>query len=404
MQTTPTPTRPADAWAPLYFLASVGAGGIAVTFFMWLMHWVPHPGRTVPVFEDIAAAFAIGDPAMRGMIVVAALGIAGFAFLNLRLLAWNLGQMSRFRASEGHARLMASNAETQMLALPLAIAMSINVGFILGLVFVPGLWSVVEYLFPLALIAFGATGVLALRQLGAFFGRVLGQGGFDCSANNSFGQVLPAFALAMVGVGFSAPAALSGNAATAGIALIGSTFFLVASLLLAVVAVVLGLRAMMEKGANVETAPTLSIIVPLVTVLGILMLRQSHGLHVHFDMAEDAGEMLMFLTRLLAVQVVFALLALAVLVRQGYWGRYIRGDRASVGTYALVCPGVALSVMLHFWVNKGLVGAGLIEKFGASYWALSALAVLFQVAMIALVLVLNRRHFALRAVPGAAAA
>ena len=51
-----TPSRPADNWSPLYFLASVGAGGISVTFFMYLMHWVPHPGRTVPVFEDITAA------------------------------------------------------------------------------------------------------------------------------------------------------------------------------------------------------------------------------------------------------------------------------------------------------------------------------------------------------------
>jgi len=62
---------------------------------------------------------------------------------------------------------------------------------------------------------------------------------------------------------------------------------------------------------------------------------------------------------------------------------------------------VALNVMLHFWINKGLVGAGIIAKFGAAYWTLSAVAIAAQVAMIALVLVLNRRHFARRA-PGAA--
>ena len=27
-------TRPADNWSPLYFLASVGAGGISVTFWL----------------------------------------------------------------------------------------------------------------------------------------------------------------------------------------------------------------------------------------------------------------------------------------------------------------------------------------------------------------------------------
>ena len=54
----PTMTRPADRYSPLYFLVSLGAGGLAVTFFMYLMFWVPHPTRPVPVFEDVAAAFA----------------------------------------------------------------------------------------------------------------------------------------------------------------------------------------------------------------------------------------------------------------------------------------------------------------------------------------------------------
>jgi hypothetical protein len=41
-------TRPSDTYSPLYFLAALGAGGLSVTFFMWLMHWLPHPGRSVP--------------------------------------------------------------------------------------------------------------------------------------------------------------------------------------------------------------------------------------------------------------------------------------------------------------------------------------------------------------------
>jgi hypothetical protein len=39
-------------YSPLYFLASLGAGGLAVTFFMWLMFWVPHPEQPVPIFEN----------------------------------------------------------------------------------------------------------------------------------------------------------------------------------------------------------------------------------------------------------------------------------------------------------------------------------------------------------------
>ncbi len=389
----PTPARPANSYSPQYFLAALGAGGLAVTFFMWLMFWVPHPGQPVPVFEDIAAAFASGGALMRGMIAAAMTGIAAFAFLSIRLLIWNLRTLSAWKRGEGYEKLRSTNAETQLMALPLALAMTVNVGFVLGLVFVPGLWSVVEYLFPLAMIAFAAIGVLAFRIMGQFLGRVLVKGGFNCAANNSFGQILPAFAFAMVGVGMAAPAALSTNPATAGVALVLSTFFLVTAGLIAAIALILGIRAMMENGASIETAPTLMIVIPLVTVLGILSLRQSHGMDVHFATGHVAGETLAWLTRLLSVQVLFGIFGLFMLARLGYAARFLFGRENSPGAYALVCPGVGFAVMIHFWLNQGLVAAGLVEKFGPVFWAITAVALTAQAAMIWLVLHLNRRHF-----------
>jgi hypothetical protein len=392
--------RPADSWSPLYFLASVGAGGLAVTFFMYLMFWIPHPGRTVPVFEDITAALATGHTGRTIAIAVALAGIAIFGALNLSLLIWNLRKLAAFRATDKAQALANSNAQTQLMALPLALAMSINGGFILGLVFVPGLWSVVEYLFPLAMIAFLAVGVLAFRQLGQFIARVTASGGFDCAKNNSFAQMLPAFALAMTGVGLSAPAAMSANATVAGIALILSSFFLVAAGLIMLVGLVLGLRSIMENGVAAEQAPTLMMVVPLTTILGILMLRQAHGLEVSFGLHTDPAEKMMLLTRLLSVEVIFALFGLTVLAATGYARRFLTGEAISAGNYALVCPPVALSVLTQFWINTGLVGAGLIEKFGTAYWALTAVALAFQAVAVALVIFLHRRHF--RATRGAA--
>ena len=37
----------------------------------------------------------------------------------------------------------------------------------------------------------------------------------------------------------------------------------------------------------------------------------------------------------------------------------------------LICPGVALAAMQQFFINKGLVGIGLIDKFRAIYWLLT---------------------------------
>ncbi|MDJ0629240.1 MAG: hypothetical protein QNJ44_13360 [Rhodobacter sp.] len=386
--------RPADTYSPLYFLASLGAGGLAVTFFMYLFFWIPHPGQPVPVFEDSARAFSAGHLGTQTAIVLAFLGIAVFGVLNIKSLIWNLISYRTFRQTEAYRTLTHSNAETQLLAMPLALAMTVNVGFILGLTFVPGLWTIVEYLFPLAMIAFLAIGYLALRQLAGFLGRVLTQGGaFDVAAHNSFAQLLPAFALSMIAVGLAAPAAMSVTPVVQGVSLVLSTFFGFAAILYAIVAAITGFNAMLHHGTARESAPTLMIVVPLLTVLGIMFLRQDHGLHVSFDAHTQAADMLVFLTRIVAVQVLFLLLGLLVLRRQGYFAEFIFGRKTSPGAYALVCPGVAMAVMLHFWINKGLVANGLLTKFSAGYWALTAVALAFQAAMIALVLYLNRRHF-----------
>ena len=280
-----TSNRPADTWSPLYFLASVGAGGIAVSFFMYLMFWIPHPGQSRAGVRGRDRRHGRGRRAADGRDLARARGhrgLRGDEPLSPRLEPppqRRLRRSGAFAVSDRGAALAVSNAQTQMMAMPLALAMSVNVGFMLGLVFVPGLWGVVELLFPAALVAFVAIGALAFRQMGAFLARVIGTGGFDCKANNSFAQLLPAFALAMVGVGLAAPGAMSAAPLTAGISVMLSTFFLVASGLIALVGIILGIRSMLENGVAVEQAPTLLIVVPLMTVLGILLLRQGHGLH-----------------------------------------------------------------------------------------------------------------------------
>lgn len=381
-------------YSPLYFLASLGAGGLVITFFMYLYHWVPHPGQPVPVFEDIATAFTSGDLLAQLMIGVALVGIGLFSVLHFRLLFWNFAALREFRLTSAWQKLQSSNAETQLKAVPLTLAMSVNVGFMLGLVYVPRLWSVVEYLFPFAIVAFLLIGVYSLKLLGGFFGRVLTEGGFDLRANNSFAQLLPAFALSMVAVGLAAPAALSDNTLLVGIAYALATFFMVASVLVSIVALVLGFHSMMQHGTAPEAAPTLMIVIPIMTVLGIALLRLNHGLHVHFDVHAIAGENFQMLSRMLSLQVLFGLLGLLVMRRQKYFSKYLLDDGTrSAGSYALVCPGVALSVMLHFFVNSGLVANGLIAKFSLAYWLASTPALAIQILTIWLVFRLHRQHF-----------
>lgn len=388
-------TRPADKYSPLYFLASVGAGGLSVTFFMYLMFWVPHPGRPVPIFEDIMAAFSTGGVAQQSAIVIAMAGIAFFVFMNLQKLFWNISAFNRFRRTEAYETLRNSNSETTLLAYPLALAMSVNGLFIVGLVFVPGLWGIVEYLFPFAMAAFLAIGVFALSIIGDFLGRVLTKGGlFDVTANNSFAQLLPAFALSMVSVGLAAPAAMSTNSLVVGVSLVGSTFFATVAIVYGAVALFTAFNSMLHYGTAKESSPTLMIMIPLMTILGIMFLRQNHGLHTTYEVHGSPAETMVFLARLVSVQVMFLLLGLVVLKRENYFADFVFGSKTSPGSYALVCPGVALSVLLQFFLHKGLVEAGVLDKFSVAYWVVAVISIGFQFAMVALVLRLNRQHFA----------
>lgn len=388
-------SKASENYVPLYFLSSVGAGGLSVTFFMYLMFWVKHPGRPVPIFEDIMAAWATGSAPLQFGIAAAMVGIAVFVFLNLKSLVWNLGQYAQFKKTERYAKLRASNAETTLLAMPLALAMSVNGLFIAGLVFVPGLWTVVEYLFPFAMIAFALIAYNALTTIADFLGRVLSKGGvFDVTAHNSFAQLLPSFALAMSAVGFAAPAAMSHTPWVVGVSLVGSTLLGTAALIYALLALVTAFNSMLHYGTSEEAGPTLMIIIPLVTILSIMFMRQDHGLHTTFDGHSTAADTLMFLAKGISIQFVFLGLGLTILKRQGYFKDFVFGSKTSAGSYALVCPGVALSVLGHFFINKGLVAAGVIEKFGTTYWVATAIAIGFQLAMVALVFRLNAQHFA----------
>ena len=382
-----------ERYSPLYFLASVGAGGLATTFFMYLMFWVPHPSRPVPVFEDIMAHLGTASTLAQATTIFAMVAIAFFVYLNIRLLVWNLAEFAKFKKTDAFINHQKTNAQTQVKAQALALAMTINVGFIFGLVFVPNLWSVVEYLFPVAIVAFLAVGVLAFRNLGQFLSRVLVEGGFDRAANNNFAQLLPAFAFSMIGVGLAAPAAMSTIKATAAVSLVASTFFLVTSIILMSVALVLGVAAMMKHGAAKETSPTLLIVIPIMTVLGILVIRQDHGMHVFFDGHTSSGDTLKFLATLLSIQGVFALLGVMVLKAQHYFSHYITGADKSAGSYALVCPGIGFSVLFQFFINKGLVANGIVDKYSLVYWIFTAVAIASQMAMVWLLFKLNSKHF-----------
>lgn len=163
------------------------------------------------------------------------------------------------------------------MAVPLTLAMTVNVLFIGGALAVPGLWGVVEYLFPVALTALALIGTHALTVFGRYLGRILAHRGFDIEDTNHFSQVLPSFAFAMVAVGFSAPGAMSRTAFTSVIGILGAFVFGAASVMWSGVKLAVSFGMMLRKGMATEAGPTLWLGIPILTLLGIAFVRVGSG-------------------------------------------------------------------------------------------------------------------------------
>lgn len=102
-------------YSPMYFLAALGAGGVMVSFFMYLMFITPHPTTPIPTWESWLVVWAKNDPFMQGMIAVALTAIVLLSLLHVRLLIWNLIEYQRFKRTEAYTRLKSSNAEVQLI-------------------------------------------------------------------------------------------------------------------------------------------------------------------------------------------------------------------------------------------------------------------------------------------------
>jgi len=379
-----------ETYTPLYFLAALGNGGLAVTFFMFIMFMLPHKGTPIPVFENIVAGLQ-GPLWRQALIIFSLTGIIWFALQHIRLLIWNIGEYLKFKKTPAYEQLKAGNAEVQLMAMPLTYGMSVNVMFILGGVFVPGLWSVVEYLFPFALAAFLVVGLYAGYIFLVFFSRVIAHGNFDCERNNSLSQMLSIFTFSMVAVGMSAAGAMSHSQTVSAIGIIMSVFFLAIAVTLGIIKIVLGFRSMLANGINYEASVSLWIVIPILTLIGIAIFRISMGLVHNFHIAINPWFHMIVLTMFLSIQIMFGLLGYSVMKQLGYFREFISGENKSVVTYAAICPGVAFVVLGNFFVNNGLVKNGVIDKFSIAYFVLYIPLILVQIQTILVMLKLNKK-------------
>ncbi len=370
-----------EKFSPMCFLSALGAGGLGVSFFMYLMFLVPHPNSPMATYDFIMPALLKGDW-LSFIASFSLVFIIAFTFLHFKLLFWNTKQFLLYKKSKAYKELLSSNSQITLMILPLTYAMTINVCFILGAVFVPGLWGVVEYLFPFALLGFVVVGFFALKIFFEYFSRLLIKGDFDFSKNNNLSQMISIFSLSMIAVGFAAPGAMSHNLVVNSIGIFGALFFASLSLLLIFIKFTIGFKSMFEQGLNLEAAPSIWIVIPILTLLGITFIRISFGLEHNYDTPLNKSSLFVFTSIIVSLQIIFGILGYMLMKKMGYFEKYIESTNKSSISFALICPGVAFFVFGMFFVNFGLAYNGIILKYSIAYFVLMLPFIYIQIKTI----------------------
>lgn len=362
--------QPSVTFSPMHGLAALGAGGLSVSFFVWLMFLTPHPVSPVPTYESLAIARAAS--ASPGWISFVTAMVAVMVVGHYGLLLWWLRRGAQQTVQAQQTQFAAESHIFRMIT-PLVLAMSVNAGFVAGLVFVPGLWSIKEYLFPFALFAFFVLWVMAssrwLTQINA-----VRREGFSYQGKGLI-ELLATFAFAMISVGFSASAAMSStvwvHTAGAILAVLAGVMAIWAALM------VLRLRTATLRSHPIAATATGSLLmgVPILTILGIaayrLMKAGQH--HFHIPVTESAIAWMLGLAFL--GQVLIFVYATPAIGRHGGWRALIK-EQPQAASFSLICPGVGLFVLGMFFVSNGLIPMGWLTSSTAITATYGALGVI----------------------------
>jgi hypothetical protein len=356
-----------EKFSPMCFLSALGAGGLSVSFFMYLMFLVPHPNTPMATFDFIMPALLKGD----WLSLVSSFSlvfIIAFAYLHFKLLIWNTKQFNLYKKSKNYQELINSNSQITLMTIPLTYTMTINVCFVLGAVFIPKLWNFVEYLFPFALIGFAISAYFSLKIFINYYARLLIKGNFDFSKNNNLSQMIAIFTFSMVAVGFAAPAAMSHNIIVNSLGTFLALFFATIAILFMFIQITIGFKNMLELGLNLETAPSIWIIIPILTLLGITFIRILFGLEHNFNSPFNKSTLFILTSIILSLQIIFGILGYVVMKKMGYFEKYIESANKSAISFALICPGVAFMVFGMFFINFGLIQNGIFDKYSITYF------------------------------------
>lgn len=432
-------------YSPIYWLASLGFGGVLVTFFLLLHFNVPHPNTPVPTAEQTYAFLqkdenglkqvarnviaskmmakkkaelhvatlpekmvnvikqkAASNPAKIDKVAsvlaiqqkvawVGVIGVVISALLHFRLLFWNLNQFFRYIKTPEYRELKNSIREVSLMSIPLTLAMSIKVVMLGGAALIPGFFSDAAWWWGFG--AYLLVAAYAVYLFGEYFSRILDEGSHEFIENNNLGQMIAIFAFAMISVGLIGPAAMSNDPVLSKWSFLIAISFGAISLLLAFLKFGNSMMPIFQKGVSANGSVSLLIIVPILTLFGVWgILRLDHGLHHAFHSGISPSLMLSSLTIIFALELAFMLIGFRMMFKKNYFSRFIFGDKeVDSSAFAIICPLVAFYVWGMFFLHAGLVKTGMVDKWSLLYALIYGFFAFVQIVMLVFYFQLNKK-------------
>ena len=385
----------------LHILAALGAAGMTASFFFIVNFTTQHPESAFISWDILSANYIGGTSPEQLLVQLYMLGATLSALLHFVLLQRWFKGFNQFRKTSAYNELKNSNREVQLMAIPLTLTMSMNVFFILGAMYIHGLFSeitlfgitsqMIDFMFIGAGLYFTAMLYLALKIFSVYWMRLV-DGNLDFVDNSNLAQLIAIFAFGMIGVSLGA---LSFSKVDE-IALFGMSMayiLITLTIFLGMIKLIIGFKSIFQEGIKAPATATLLLPMVITAMIVVGLVRADIGAIHALEIQRDANYHLIVTTIGIGFSVLIALFAISVMRRKKYFEMMEQGKLDS-SAFAIICPGFAFEVQLVLWLNVGLVFTGFVTHGSATYFALWAPMLMVQaVTIYYFVKLLRLNHF-----------
>jgi len=382
-----------ERYSPLYFFNAFAAGGLALSFFMYLLWTARCLYSSVPSF-DILMPMVVDTSLFTSF--VSLIGLAGFLFftiLHTLLLRWNIQSFKRWQLTVPYKTFEKSADKTVLLAIPMTLSLTLLLLVLTLSMALPFIFTILEPLLGLALVILSVLGVRALKIYIVFFLHLITQPSHDEAYGNNLGQIIAMLAFSMLGLAFAILSACSTIKITLVLGFLLATFFLTLTAFIALFWFGPRLSSLTERKISPESSPLFLAATGIVCLNGVTFHYLGRTLLSAFGSNVDAGDFVLTFGYLFAANLLLGTIGYILVKSHGFWARLLRGEVYAAGLYALVCPCLALLIFGQYFLNVGLTQSDIIEPWGLFYWLLSLPLIFAQLYIIRLFFRLNAKLF-----------